>query len=198
MYNCKFCFNDDIRENLISPCLCSGNIKYVHRQCLDIWRQTNSNNQNFYACEVCKNKFILETENYLGIFIKIIFGAKILLLNFFIFGTIFLLGKLVNLFIGKNIIIVNNTYINDFLFGIIILSILTAFLLYIIHFPNNRFGQYPERNFIHSLNNKFFLLSVSFVGLIILVYYIIKLQIIIIKKYNYNFIDNYRVKNLDK
>ena len=198
MYNCKFCFNDDIRKNLISPCLCSGNIKYVHRNCLDNWRLRNLNNQNFYACEICKNKFILETENYLGFLIKIIFATKILLFNFFIFGSIFLVGKLVNSLSKNNIIIVNNRYINDFLFGLIILSISTALIFYIIICQNNHFGQYQERNILYSLNNKFFLLSISIIGLIILVYYMIKLQILIIKNYNYHYADKYIVKDLDK
>lgn len=199
MYNCKFCFNDDIRENLISPCLCSGNIKYVHRKCLDNWRLTNSNNQNFNACEICKNKFTLETENYFGILTKIIFITKILFFNFFLFGSIFLVGKLVNLFTKKSIILVNNTYINDFLFGLIILSILNSFIFYNAFFhQNNRFIQFQERNIIYSLNNNLFFLSASIVGIIILVYYIIKLQIIFIKKYNFYFSHKYRVKDLDK
>jgi len=198
MYNCKFCFIDDKRENLISPCLCSGNIKYVHRECLDKWRLTNLNNQNFYACEVCKNKFILETDKFFGFLTKIIFATKILLFNFLILGSIFLLGKLFNLLNIKNIIIVNNTYINDFLFGLIILSIFTALIFYIIFCQNNLFGQYQQRNILYFLSNNFFLLSISIIGFIILVYYMIKLQILIIKNYNYHYTDKYIVKDLDK
>lgn len=198
MYNCKFCFNDDIRENFISPCLCSGNIKYVHRECLNNWRLINSNNQNYHACEICKNKFILETENNFGILTKIIFITKILFFNFFLFSSIFLIGKLVNLLSGKSITIVNNTYVNDFLFGLTILSILSAFVLYIVLCHNHNFAQFQERNIIYSFNNNLFLLSATIVGLIIIIYYIIKLQILFIKKYNFYFRHKYRVKDLDK
>ena len=44
LYNCKFCFEEDKRKNLISPCLCSGNIKYVHSECLEKWRNINTLN----------------------------------------------------------------------------------------------------------------------------------------------------------
>ena len=62
MFNCKFCLSEDDKNNLISPCLCSGNIKYVHRECLNNWRGSNANNNKFYECEICKNKFIFFIE----------------------------------------------------------------------------------------------------------------------------------------
>ena len=34
---CKICLEDDSLRNLISPCQCTGSMKYVHRRCLREW-----------------------------------------------------------------------------------------------------------------------------------------------------------------
>lgn len=44
--------------NLISPCVCSGTLKYVHQSCLQNWIRT-SNNTN---CELCKHPFELRSK----------------------------------------------------------------------------------------------------------------------------------------
>ncbi len=36
---CRICFVGTENEGLIHPCLCSGGYKYVHRSCLEIWRE---------------------------------------------------------------------------------------------------------------------------------------------------------------
>ena len=60
-YMCRICLENDICNNLIYPCQCSGNSKYVHKKCLDEWRGINHNPDNFYRCEVCHYKYeILE------------------------------------------------------------------------------------------------------------------------------------------
>jgi hypothetical protein len=57
---CRICFDTETAESqdpanpLICPCLCSGGSKYVHRQCLAQWRNTNHRADAFYQCEVCK------------------------------------------------------------------------------------------------------------------------------------------------
>jgi hypothetical protein len=50
---CKFCLSGGEEESrLISPCLCAGGSRYVHRHCLDEWRKNNMANA-FYRCEIC-------------------------------------------------------------------------------------------------------------------------------------------------
>ena len=34
---CRICY----LEEIISPCLCNGTGKWVHRECLEIWRAVN-------------------------------------------------------------------------------------------------------------------------------------------------------------
>ena len=47
---CKICFEEsnEILGELISPCNCSGSIKYVHIPCLNKWRFNNINRESKY------------------------------------------------------------------------------------------------------------------------------------------------------
>jgi hypothetical protein len=36
-YQCRFCLENDEKQNLLNPCLCKGSSKYVHNQCLVNW-----------------------------------------------------------------------------------------------------------------------------------------------------------------
>ena len=56
---CRICLEDDIEENLIHPCKCSGSSKYVHKQCLNEWRNINHNPISFNQCEVCKYTYVI-------------------------------------------------------------------------------------------------------------------------------------------
>ena len=62
-YICRICFEKDSLENLIYPCKCSGNSKYIHKNCLNEWRNINHNPQNFYRCEVCKYNYVMNEES---------------------------------------------------------------------------------------------------------------------------------------
>eukprot|EP01122_Echinamoeba_exundans_P001330 TRINITY_DN11406_c0_g1_i1.p1 TRINITY_DN11406_c0_g1~~TRINITY_DN11406_c0_g1_i1.p1 ORF type:complete len:310 (+),score=41.59 TRINITY_DN11406_c0_g1_i1:2-931(+) len=57
---CRICLDDHAPDEMISPCMCSGSIKYVHRHCLDEWRTTGLGLSNVTTCPVCKFKYILE------------------------------------------------------------------------------------------------------------------------------------------
>ena len=71
---CRICLEQDDDE-YISPCLCKGTQKYIHRKCLDEWRNININNpEKRNSCEICKYKFRFKTEinnnyNYSNYFI---------------------------------------------------------------------------------------------------------------------------------
>ena len=62
---CRFCFeptDDDLENDLFSPCKCSGTQQYVHRECLDQWRATSENKQDFYQCKTCKYRYQLNKD----------------------------------------------------------------------------------------------------------------------------------------
>lgn len=64
---CRYCLNNEnetlrqdfldtgelLTNDLISPCLCSGSAKYVHKSCLERWLTMKNTNE----CEVCKTVY---------------------------------------------------------------------------------------------------------------------------------------------
>ncbi|CEF62374.1 Zinc finger, RING-CH-type domain and Zinc finger, RING/FYVE/PHD-type domain-containing protein [Strongyloides ratti] len=58
---CRFCFSgDEMSSELgdwITPCKCSGSIKFVHRGCFNTWMNYASNDQR-YQCRLCGFTYI--------------------------------------------------------------------------------------------------------------------------------------------
>lgn len=48
---CRICLGEE-GDDLISPCRCRGGSQYVHRACLQAWRQSNQGDA-YYQCNVC-------------------------------------------------------------------------------------------------------------------------------------------------
>nr|CCC89595.1 conserved hypothetical protein [Trypanosoma congolense IL3000] len=59
---CRICRCSSPVEDLFSPCICNGTSKYVHRQCLERWRATTTNEEHRRVCAECKTpySFVLE------------------------------------------------------------------------------------------------------------------------------------------
>ena len=55
---CRICLeeNEDL-DNLFSPCSCTGTQKFVHKKCLERWRQENIKNDNYYRCQECRTEY---------------------------------------------------------------------------------------------------------------------------------------------
>lgn len=50
---CRICFDDNNQHDIISPCDCDGTSKWVHRTCLDTWR----NIKQIDVCDVCHMEY---------------------------------------------------------------------------------------------------------------------------------------------
>jgi hypothetical protein len=61
---CRFCLEDDERQNLVAPCVCKGSFKYVHPACLMQWyRHEPTRGLNCSAClEAFSREGIVELE----------------------------------------------------------------------------------------------------------------------------------------
>jgi hypothetical protein len=59
---CRICLDSNISEKgeLISPCACAGSQKYIHRDCLNRWRNGNRDRESYTNCEICKSPYIIE------------------------------------------------------------------------------------------------------------------------------------------
>mmetsp|Transcript_26247 Transcript_26247/g.43506 ORF Transcript_26247/g.43506 Transcript_26247/m.43506 type:complete len:350 (-) Transcript_26247:278-1327(-) len=60
--NCRFCFEGEENGELMAPCNCCGDQKYVHIACLERWQQAVSKNssrsdQRHNICNVCRKPF---------------------------------------------------------------------------------------------------------------------------------------------
>lgn len=56
---CRICFeSEETPENpLISPCKCTGSMRYIHRSCLDEWRVNSFNPKALVGCTTCHSPF---------------------------------------------------------------------------------------------------------------------------------------------
>jgi E3 ubiquitin-protein ligase MARCH1/8 len=56
---CRICHCEETSEEyLITPCYCSGTLRYVHQSCLQQWLKSNG----MKSCELCKFDFIMQTK----------------------------------------------------------------------------------------------------------------------------------------
>ncbi|KAI8088934.1 uncharacterized protein BX664DRAFT_331755 [Halteromyces radiatus] len=63
---CKICLAKDDLSALISPCKCSGSIKYVHPSCMKSWRLALlecGREKDLYRCTLCQQKLIIKQRN---------------------------------------------------------------------------------------------------------------------------------------
>ncbi|CAD2213692.1 hypothetical protein AGDE_15828 [Angomonas deanei] len=59
---CRICRDGEEVEKLVTPCGCTGSVRYIHRSCLDKWRLESAkrNVNNFTNCEICKQPYQIE------------------------------------------------------------------------------------------------------------------------------------------
>lgn len=56
---CRICHCESTADApLITPCYCSGSLRYVHQSCLQQWIKSS----NIRCCELCKFQFIMQTK----------------------------------------------------------------------------------------------------------------------------------------
>eukprot|EP00286_Rhodomonas_abbreviata_P017618 CAMPEP_0181316530 /NCGR_PEP_ID=MMETSP1101-20121128/15945_1 /TAXON_ID=46948 /ORGANISM="Rhodomonas abbreviata, Strain Caron Lab Isolate" /LENGTH=402 /DNA_ID=CAMNT_0023423785 /DNA_START=174 /DNA_END=1382 /DNA_ORIENTATION=- len=53
---CRICHSCDVGE-FISPCLCKGSGRWVHRKCLQEWRVKSSRPDSYHTCELCQHQY---------------------------------------------------------------------------------------------------------------------------------------------
>mmetsp|Transcript_15699 Transcript_15699/g.28646 ORF Transcript_15699/g.28646 Transcript_15699/m.28646 type:complete len:282 (-) Transcript_15699:536-1381(-) len=55
---CRICFELQSDENaLITPCKCTGSVKYIHEECLKAWLLSKQTDLKQVTCELCMSKF---------------------------------------------------------------------------------------------------------------------------------------------
>jgi E3 ubiquitin-protein ligase DOA10 len=105
--SCRICFEEDIPQNLIIPCLCKGTSLYVHRNCLNEWRVQDADNDNFLRCNQCLFYYSIDNSTnpsmerkYKSLF-RWSVAYDMTLVGIIIFFTIFGISVLISLFTFK-------------------------------------------------------------------------------------------------
>ena len=58
--SCRICMEGDSSFALLSPCKCSGSIKYIHEECLKTWLVSHNEDLSESCCELCKTPLLME------------------------------------------------------------------------------------------------------------------------------------------
>jgi len=91
---CRICFSDGGR--LISPCMCTGSMRFVHPECLNEWRAQSANPRSFYQCDQCGYQYNIQRTKWAGILedarVVRAVAALLLLVGMLVGGLVF--GKL--------------------------------------------------------------------------------------------------------
>ena len=202
IHTCRICFEEDIRVKLISPCLCSGSSKYVHSNCLEDWRNVNLQNEKYYMCEICKERYILELVNKnindLYFQYKLFIGLELLVILTIVITSITILGSLLKIVLHENTNFINNRYINDFVVGLLFILLVSFIIAYTYLIFTMRLNP-PENNLLN-FNGKVILVFVITIGFIIILFFILKYILNIRKKYFFDkyYINQHRYKAKDR
>ena len=134
---CRICF--DSYGELISPCNCSGTLKYIHIDCLQKWRKTLPfnvfNNKRDIQCEICQTYYEFEDsyeEKSYNLSEYSIICLEILLYIIILHTFGFLLGILITWFgtLPSMIFIDDiNIYLYQYLLGNAIVHIITGTII---------------------------------------------------------------------
>lgn len=90
---CRICYNDsspvDESREFISPCKCSGSVKYVHPSCLRRWRVKGKKLRDIKTCEQCHGLYNIPGEVNLNIIIRSIIAMLVISIGYFILSLMF-------------------------------------------------------------------------------------------------------------
>jgi hypothetical protein len=172
---CRICYEDDKIHNLIYPCKCTGNTKYVHLKCLNTWRKTSITHN--ITCEICTYKYKILTPYFNSFFEKYLENS--IYIQFFNIFIIFILSTIFygcdsNKIIPSSIINNPNNILSYRIYYI--LSFLTIFLINIFVVSSNIYSlstqnkQLYLKSFIHNNYFKYILFITIFI-ICILYYY---------------------------
>ena len=97
---CRICLDNETDEKgeLIAPCVCAGSQKYIHRSCLNRWRDGNIENEAYTNCEICKSPYIIKRdfplETWLIPMVKVTPARAIIFYCIYLYTTSFLFWEI--------------------------------------------------------------------------------------------------------
>lgn len=137
---CRICLQEDNINKMISPCLCRGSNKYVHRECLNQWIRLSDNPNNIDNCPTCKFKYHIETIDNCKCFSSFSNCITTKFLNLICFNILAMIGISIILFElnGQEEILYNNFNIYNVSLLIIVIVFLLFFIISYIKIKNKK------------------------------------------------------------
>ena len=61
---CRICYDtySTMEDPLMSPCLCDGTSKWVHKSCIEHWRETNRETSAYTHCRECNYEYCIKCQ----------------------------------------------------------------------------------------------------------------------------------------
>jgi hypothetical protein len=132
MHQCRICLQEDNIDNLIYPCKCNGYSKYIHRECLNKWRNMYPDKND--KCDICnyffmkkgiqleRNRFFKSINNhFLTIILLLIFVLSLYTCFIYAIDVDKKLAYLTNLY-GNNLQILRIYFIINYSVWILIMK----------------------------------------------------------------------------
>jgi len=95
---CRICFTGYENGPLVSPCLCSGSMRFVHLDCLEQWRRRSVNPKSYYTCENCLYRYSFRR----ALYAQVLRSALVLhLVTAMLLVLLLLLGSLLAKFVDE-------------------------------------------------------------------------------------------------
>jgi hypothetical protein len=134
--SCRICLdNENLFSNpLISPCLCKGSMKYIHRECLNSWRK--SNNKAYYMCDICKYEYKFMRTTIANILRNELVIHIITLFTFIIISS--LIGLFINRYHNIRLSTISSYFVYNLIMGSMIMGMfgfMTLFISMVINLP---------------------------------------------------------------
>lgn len=134
---CRICLDDAGNGEMIAPCLCAGTCKWVHRDCLDKWRVSDSGTNSFNECPQCKfhYKFTrnMETWKYREAMCKFALLMSFELLCMMAVATLVVCVNTIGVMIYMGNYLCFNYFVNTLPMGIFVTLVVTGITTILVY-----------------------------------------------------------------
>lgn len=164
--SCRICLEDESINNiLISPCLCKGSMKFIHRTCLDMWRKSNT--KAYYECDICKYKYKFYRNKIANLLRN---KFIIILLTLF---TYLIITLIIGFMISNNNLPYKNNIISYLLYGNIVMGMFGFITMLLSTFNGTIHNPFFHRNNSPGDNKMFgiIMIIIIIIGIIYIFYY---------------------------
>ena len=145
---CRICLDNNNQDDMFRPCRCNGNIRYVHKECLNTWRNTNERYKD--KCQTClyEYKYLIDeikTSKIFNLF-KNKFFEKYSIFNFIIMIYSGIVSLLDNSFHLNKKLLNSDSEIASFrIYLLFTFSLLYIFIVYQIIKDYTRFNEIQKK-----------------------------------------------------